>query len=94
MLITLPAPHVEDLVLLPSPVLRLLNLIDDNQLHNEDEYEGRRSLEKNQTLDTTVLGEKLCSGLILVLHEVLNVGKRCECGLKWRTRFHVGVWLA
>ncbi|CAL8255854.1 unnamed protein product [Merluccius merluccius] len=33
------APHVEDLVLLPSPVLRLLNLIDDNQLHNEDEYE-------------------------------------------------------
>ncbi|CAL8236334.1 unnamed protein product [Boreogadus saida] len=33
------APHVEDLVLLPSPVLRLLNLIDDTQLHNEDEYE-------------------------------------------------------
>ena len=39
--VVLPAPHVEDLVLLPSPVLRLLNLIDDNQLHNEDEYEGR-----------------------------------------------------
>ncbi|KAM4628570.1 LOW QUALITY PROTEIN: serine/threonine-protein kinase Kist [Polymixia lowei] len=33
------APHIEDLVLLPSPVLRLLNLIDDNQLHNEEEYE-------------------------------------------------------
>ncbi|KAJ3600052.1 hypothetical protein NHX12_034004 [Muraenolepis orangiensis] len=33
------APHVEDLVLLPSPVLRLLNLIDDNQLRSEDEYE-------------------------------------------------------
>lgn len=33
------APHIEDLVLLPSPVLRLLNLIDDRHLHNEDEYE-------------------------------------------------------
>ncbi|XP_068611987.1 serine/threonine-protein kinase Kist [Brachionichthys hirsutus] len=33
------APHVEDLVLLPSPVLRLLNLIDDNHLHNDEEYE-------------------------------------------------------
>ncbi|XP_028301350.1 serine/threonine-protein kinase Kist isoform X2 [Gouania willdenowi] len=33
------APHVEDLVLLPSPVLRLLNLIDDSHLHNEEEYE-------------------------------------------------------
>ncbi|KAM4548068.1 serine/threonine-protein kinase Kist [Odontesthes bonariensis] len=33
------APHIEDLVLLPSPVLRLLNLIDDNHLHNEEEYE-------------------------------------------------------
>ncbi|XP_068174619.1 serine/threonine-protein kinase Kist isoform X2 [Antennarius striatus] len=34
------APHIEDLVLLPSPVLRLLNLIDDNHLHNDEEYEG------------------------------------------------------
>lgn len=34
------APHIDDLVLLPSPVLRLLNLIDDSHLHNEDEYEG------------------------------------------------------
>ncbi|CAB1425736.1 unnamed protein product [Pleuronectes platessa] len=33
------APHIDDLVLLPSPVLRLLNLIDDSHLHNEDEYE-------------------------------------------------------
>uniref|UniRef100_A0A8C8HYH5 Uncharacterized protein n=1 Tax=Oncorhynchus tshawytscha TaxID=74940 RepID=A0A8C8HYH5_ONCTS len=33
------APHIEDLVLLPSPVLRLLNLIDDGHLHNEEEYE-------------------------------------------------------
>ncbi|KAM9849207.1 serine/threonine-protein kinase Kist [Aulostomus maculatus] len=33
------APHIEDLVLLPSPVLRLLNLIDDIHLHNEEEYE-------------------------------------------------------
>ncbi|KAI3368110.1 hypothetical protein L3Q82_007845 [Scortum barcoo] len=33
------APHIEDLVLLPSPVLRLLNLIDDSHLHNEEEYE-------------------------------------------------------
>uniref|UniRef100_A0A3B4BLM5 Uncharacterized protein n=1 Tax=Periophthalmus magnuspinnatus TaxID=409849 RepID=A0A3B4BLM5_9GOBI len=33
------APHIEELVLLPSPVLRLLNLIDDSHLHNEDEYE-------------------------------------------------------
>lgn len=34
------APHIEDLVLLPSPVLRLLNLIDDSHLHNDEEYEG------------------------------------------------------
>lgn len=34
------APHIEDLVLLPTPVLRLLNVIDDNHLYNEDEYEG------------------------------------------------------
>uniref|UniRef100_A0A8C6WW01 U2AF homology motif (UHM) kinase 1 n=1 Tax=Neogobius melanostomus TaxID=47308 RepID=A0A8C6WW01_9GOBI len=33
------APHIEELVLLPSPVLRLLNLIDDSHLHNEDQYE-------------------------------------------------------
>ncbi|XP_034036229.1 serine/threonine-protein kinase Kist [Thalassophryne amazonica] len=33
------APHIEDLILLPSPVLRLLNLIDDSHLHNEEEYE-------------------------------------------------------
>ncbi|KAK9519797.1 hypothetical protein VZT92_022502 [Zoarces viviparus] len=33
------APHIEDLVLLPTPVLRLLNLIDDSHLHNEEEYE-------------------------------------------------------
>ncbi|XP_058634727.1 serine/threonine-protein kinase Kist isoform X3 [Onychostoma macrolepis] len=33
------APHIEDLVLLPTPVLRLLNVIDDNHLYNEDEYE-------------------------------------------------------
>uniref|UniRef100_A0A3B4Z4G5 U2AF homology motif kinase 1 n=1 Tax=Stegastes partitus TaxID=144197 RepID=A0A3B4Z4G5_9TELE len=33
------SPHIEDLVLLPSPVLRLLNLIDDSHLHNEEEYE-------------------------------------------------------
>lgn len=35
-----PAPHIEDLVLLPTPVLRLLNVIDDSHLYNEDEYEG------------------------------------------------------
>ncbi|TRY77653.1 hypothetical protein DNTS_005800 [Danionella cerebrum] len=33
------APHIEDLVLLPTPVLRLLNVIDDNHLYNDDEYE-------------------------------------------------------
>ncbi|KAM8875113.1 serine/threonine-protein kinase Kist [Spinachia spinachia] len=33
------APHIDDLVLLPTPVLRLLNLIDDSHLHNEEEYE-------------------------------------------------------
>ncbi|KAJ7986457.1 hypothetical protein DPEC_G00340090 [Dallia pectoralis] len=33
------APRIEDLVLLPSPVLRLLNLIDDSHLHNEEEYD-------------------------------------------------------
>lgn len=34
------APHIDDLVLLPTPVLRLLNVIDDSHLHNDDEYEG------------------------------------------------------
>lgn len=34
------APHIEELVLLPSPVLRLINLIDDSHLHNDEEYEG------------------------------------------------------
>lgn len=33
------APHIEDLVLLPTSVLRLLNVIDDSHLYNEDEYE-------------------------------------------------------
>uniref|UniRef100_A0AAV2L278 Serine/threonine-protein kinase Kist n=1 Tax=Knipowitschia caucasica TaxID=637954 RepID=A0AAV2L278_KNICA len=33
------APHIEELMLLPSPVLRLLNLIEDKHLHNEEEYE-------------------------------------------------------
>lgn len=33
------APHIEELVLLPSPVLRLLNLIDDSHLQDEDQYE-------------------------------------------------------
>ncbi|XP_056606852.1 serine/threonine-protein kinase Kist [Triplophysa dalaica] len=33
------APHIEDLVLLPTPVLRLLNVIDDSHLYNEDDYE-------------------------------------------------------
>lgn len=34
------APHIEDLVVLPTPVLRLLNVIDDGHLRNDDEYEG------------------------------------------------------
>lgn len=34
------APHIEELVLLPSPVLRLINLIDDSHLNNDEEYEG------------------------------------------------------
>ncbi|MBN3302270.1 serine/threonine-protein kinase Kist [Amia ocellicauda] len=33
------APHIEDLGLLPTPVLRLINVIDDSHLHNEVEYE-------------------------------------------------------
>uniref|UniRef100_A0A674MYY1 Serine/threonine-protein kinase Kist n=1 Tax=Takifugu rubripes TaxID=31033 RepID=A0A674MYY1_TAKRU len=33
------APHIEELVLLPSPVLRLINLIDDSHLNNDEEYE-------------------------------------------------------
>ncbi|XP_062919907.1 serine/threonine-protein kinase Kist [Mobula hypostoma] len=33
------APHIEDLVMLPTPVLRLLNVIDDNHLQSEEEYE-------------------------------------------------------
>lgn len=34
------APHIQELVLLPSPVLRLINLIDDDHLNNDEEYEG------------------------------------------------------
>lgn len=37
---TFTAPHIEDLVMLPTPVLRLLNVLDDDYLKNEDEYEG------------------------------------------------------
>ncbi|XP_006634996.1 serine/threonine-protein kinase Kist isoform X1 [Lepisosteus oculatus] len=33
------APHIEDLVMLPTPVLRLLNVINDSHLQNEEEYE-------------------------------------------------------
>uniref|UniRef100_A0A6I8N871 Serine/threonine-protein kinase Kist n=1 Tax=Ornithorhynchus anatinus TaxID=9258 RepID=A0A6I8N871_ORNAN len=33
------APHIEDLVLLPTPVLRLLNLLEEEDLENEEEYE-------------------------------------------------------
>ncbi|XP_078263887.1 serine/threonine-protein kinase Kist [Rhinoraja longicauda] len=33
------APHIDDLVMLPTPVLRLLNVIDHNYLQNEEEYE-------------------------------------------------------
>uniref|UniRef100_H3CZP1 Serine/threonine-protein kinase Kist n=1 Tax=Tetraodon nigroviridis TaxID=99883 RepID=H3CZP1_TETNG len=33
------APHIQELVLLPSPVLRLINLIDDDHLNNDEEYE-------------------------------------------------------
>ncbi|XP_028666829.1 serine/threonine-protein kinase Kist [Erpetoichthys calabaricus] len=33
------APHIEDLVMLPSPVLRLLNVIDERHLQTEEEYE-------------------------------------------------------
>lgn len=40
-LLWVSAPHIEDLVLLPTPVLRLLNVIDDSHLYNEDEYEGQ-----------------------------------------------------
>lgn len=39
-LLWVSAPHIEDLVLLPTSVLRLLNVIDDSHLYNEDEYEG------------------------------------------------------
>ncbi|XP_067230057.1 serine/threonine-protein kinase Kist isoform X1 [Chanodichthys erythropterus] len=38
-LLWVSAPHIEDLVLLPTSVLRLLNVIDDSHLYNEDEYE-------------------------------------------------------
>ncbi|KAI1892137.1 hypothetical protein AGOR_G00150870 [Albula goreensis] len=33
------APHIDDLVMLPTPVLRLLNIIDDSHLYNDEEYE-------------------------------------------------------
>lgn len=35
------APHIEDLVMLPTPVLRLLNVLDGEYLENEEEYEGQ-----------------------------------------------------
>lgn len=38
--LSLVAPHIQELVLLPSPVLRLINLIDDSHLNNDEEYEG------------------------------------------------------
>lgn len=38
---TLTAPHIEDLVMLPTPVLRLLNVLDEDYLENEEEYEGK-----------------------------------------------------
>ncbi|XP_061440699.1 serine/threonine-protein kinase Kist [Rhineura floridana] len=33
------APHIEDLVMLPTPVLRLLNILSDTSLQNEEEFE-------------------------------------------------------
>ena len=37
----LTALHIEDLVMLPTPVLRLLNVLDDDYLENEEDYEGQ-----------------------------------------------------
>uniref|UniRef100_A0A8C2VS36 Protein kinase domain-containing protein n=1 Tax=Chinchilla lanigera TaxID=34839 RepID=A0A8C2VS36_CHILA len=33
------APRIEDLVMLPTPVLTLLNVLDDDYVENEEEYE-------------------------------------------------------
>ncbi|XP_072854382.1 serine/threonine-protein kinase Kist isoform X2 [Pogona vitticeps] len=33
------APHIDDLVMLPTPVLRLLNILSDSCLQNEEEFE-------------------------------------------------------
>ncbi|XP_062985447.1 serine/threonine-protein kinase Kist [Elgaria multicarinata webbii] len=33
------APHIEDLVMLPTPVLRLLNILSDTSLQSEEEFE-------------------------------------------------------
>lgn len=33
------APHIEDLVMLPTPVLRLLNIMSDASLQSEEEFE-------------------------------------------------------
>ncbi|XP_042319065.1 serine/threonine-protein kinase Kist [Sceloporus undulatus] len=33
------APHIEDLVMLPTPVLRLLNILSDASLQSEEEFE-------------------------------------------------------
>lgn len=35
------APHIEDLVMLPTPVLRLLNVLDGDYLESEEGYEGQ-----------------------------------------------------
>lgn len=33
------APHVEDLMVVPTPLLRLLSVLDDDHLENEEEHE-------------------------------------------------------
>ncbi|KAH0618196.1 hypothetical protein JD844_017197 [Phrynosoma platyrhinos] len=35
------APHIEDLVMLPTPVLRLLNILSDASHQSEEEFEGQ-----------------------------------------------------
>ncbi|KAJ6655471.1 hypothetical protein lerEdw1_005172 [Lerista edwardsae] len=38
------APHIEDLVMLPTPVLRLLNILDDATLQSEEEFEDAKEI--------------------------------------------------
>ncbi|KAF7241402.1 Serine/threonine-protein kinase Kist, partial [Varanus komodoensis] len=50
------APHIEDLVMLPTPVLRLLNILSESSLQSEEEFEGECALRCPATAPSEVPG--------------------------------------